>query len=273
MLFTTAECHQIRKSALTGMPLAVIAKRYVNANRDLTTTFDAIHKVIGYQPHIPTWTDQDQLTLSDERIVKIAYRHHYPRIVLLDNVLSLQECDQVIARSRIHLKPSVIVDEVTGKQVPVKERRSETYYLRRGEDAFIQRLDARCSEIMGKPVEHGESLQVVRYKQGGEYRPHWDYLPGENEPDTIRGQNLIRNGGNRMSTLLIYLNDVPKGGSTYFPGLNVSIKPRKGSAVYFVFADGQGGLDPQTLHAGAPVLDGEKWIMTKWMRYRNYTPY
>lgn len=46
--------------------------------------------------------------------------------------------------------------------------------------------------------------------------------------------------------------------------------PHKGGAVYFRYGNGQGQVDPLSLHAGAPILAGEKWIMTKWMRQRRY---
>ena len=34
----------------------------------------------------------------------------------------------------------------------------------------------------------------------------------------------------------------------------------------FSYCNSLGQVDPLTLHGGAPVKQGEKWIATKWMR-------
>lgn len=74
----------------------------------------------------------------------------------------------------------------------------------------------------------------------------------------------------RVSTLVIYLNDVEGGGETMFPEVGLSVTPKKGSAVYFEYCNSLGQIDPLSLHCGVPVTAGEKWIATKWMRQGNY---
>jgi len=103
---------------------------------------------------------------------------------------------------------------------------------------------------------------VLRYKPGGEYRPHFDYFP----PNQTGSKVHLRRGGQRVATLIVYLNDVEAGGETIFPDIGMSVVARRGSAVYFRFMNGSRQLDPLTLHGGSPVLGGEKWIMTKWLR-------
>ena len=73
-------------------------------------------------------------------------------------------------------------------------------------------------------------------------------------------------GGQRVASLVIYLNDVDAGGETVFPQVGLSIAPAKGSAVYFAYTDAQSRCDPLSFHGGAPVERGEKWIATRWMR-------
>lgn len=70
------------------------------------------------------------------------------------------------------------------------------------------------------------------------------------------------NGGQRVSTLIMYLNDVVSGGETIFPKIGLSIVPKKGSAaaVYFEYSNSLGQVDPLTLHGGSPVVQGEKWM-------------
>jgi prolyl 4-hydroxylase len=119
---------------------------------------------------------------------------------------------------------------------------------------------------MNWPVDNGEGFQILHYGVGGEYTPHFDYFP----PEQPGSATHISRGGQRVSTLVMYLNDVEEGGETTFPDVGLSVSPRAGSAVYFRYFNGAGQIDPLTLHAGAPVLAGEKWIMTKWMRQFRY---
>jgi prolyl 4-hydroxylase len=68
----------------------------------------------------------------------------------------------------------------------------------------------------------------------------------------------------------VYLSDVEVGGETIFPTIGLSVKPKVGSAVYFEYCNSLGQVDPLSLHGGSPVLKGEKWIVTKWMRQEKY---
>ena len=71
---------------------------------------------------------------------------------------------------------------------------------------------------------------------------------------------------------MTYLNDVPAGGQTVFPALGWAVSPLRGNAVYFEYGDDQGRVDARSLHASAPVTQGEKWVVTKWMRQRRFVP-
>ena len=119
---------------------------------------------------------------------------------------------------------------------------------------------------MDRPVENGEGLQILHYRKGGEYRPHFDYFP----PEDPGSQAHLKRGGQRVSTMVIYLSAVEDGGGTNFPEIGLTGIPKKGSAVYFEYCNQDGAIDPLTLHAGMPVLAGEKWIATKWVRQFKY---
>jgi prolyl 4-hydroxylase len=71
---------------------------------------------------------------------------------------------------------------------------------------------------------------------------------------------------------MVYLNDVPGGGGTVFPEVGLSVSPRRGNAVYFEYANSRQQVDSSSLHAGAPVIEGDKWVVTKWMRSRRFVP-
>lgn len=201
-----------------------------------------------------------------DRLVTVAMRCDKPQVLVLDGVLSHEECDEIIERSRSKLSRSTTVDPQTGGESVIERRTSEGTFFGLCEDEFIARIDQRISRLMGWPLENGEGLQILRYGVGGEYSPHFDYFP----PADPGSATHVARSGQRVATMVIYLNDVEAGGATIFPDAGLSVTPRKGCAVYFRYANGRGQLDPLTLHGGAPVTAGEKWIMTKWMRERRY---
>lgn len=203
---------------------------------------------------------------THDRDVRVLLRVAAPTIAVLDQVLSDEECDELIRRSADKLQRSTTVDPVNGGYEVIAARSSEGTFFPVNADDFIARLDRRIAELMNCPVENGEGLQVLHYGEGGEYQPHFDYFsPGDPGSEA---QMVV--GGQRVSTLLIYLNDVAQGGATVFPTLGLRVLPKKGMAVYFEYSNRAGQVDPLTLHGGEPVEKGEKWIITKWMRQRSY---
>ncbi|HMF15334.1 MAG TPA: 2OG-Fe(II) oxygenase [Gemmataceae bacterium] len=204
---------------------------------------------------------------TSDRSVHVLARFAIPDIVLFADVLSDAECSELIQRSRSKLKRSTLFDRATGKAIVAEGRTSYGVNVGVEEDEFIARIDRRLSELLRWPVDHGEGLQVLRYAVGQQYRPHFDFfLPGS----TGSAINMAR-GGQRVATLVTYLNDVEDGGETIFPEIGLSVLPRRGHAVYFAYYDFRNQTDPLTHHGGAPVQQGEKWIATKWLRERPWT--
>ena len=189
-----------------------------------------------------------------------------PDLIVFGNVLSRDECDQLIALSQSKLARSTTVDEATGRAEVHAHRTSSGTFFALNETPFIARLDARIAALMQQPVENGEGLQILNYQIGGEYKPHYDYFPPEQPGSAAH----IANGGQRVATLVIYLNQVEEGGGTVFPELGLTVAPLQGSAVYFSYFNSKNQVDPLTYHGGNPVLKGEKWIATKWVRQRAY---
>jgi prolyl 4-hydroxylase len=185
-----------------------------------------------------------------------------PHIVLFQQLLSPQECDELIALARGRLTRSPVVNPDTGVENLIDARTSMGAMFQVGEHALLERIEARIAAVTGIAVEYGEGLQILNYKRGAEYKPHFDYFnpkrPGEARQLTV--------GGQRVATLVIYLNTVSAGGATAFPRLGLEVAPVKGNAVFFRYQRADGSLDDRTLHAGLPVLAGEKWIATKWLR-------
>jgi prolyl 4-hydroxylase len=229
------------------------------------TQAKAANQATGYVYEKPRLHGGNLIRTSD-RDVRIVMRVRRPLIAVLDGVLSDEECDELIQRSSDKMRRSTTVDPKTGKHEVIADRSSEGTFFALNADPFMARLDRRISEVMNWPVENGEGLQILHYGVGGEYKPHFDYFP----PEDPGSQVQMTIGGQRVSTMVMYLNEVEEGGTTIFPEIGLEVVPKKGSAVYFEYTNSQNQLDKLTLHGGSPVTRGEKWIVTKWMRQRRY---
>lgn len=208
----------------------------------------------------------NQIALSD-KILHIAFRLSQPDIVLINNFLSDAECEALINLSSTKLLPSTVIDVVSGGRKIHELRTSDGMSFKRGENELINQLESRIAELVNLPIENGEGIQVLNYRVGAEYRPHYDYFP-ENETGV---KKLLEQGGQRFVTLVMYLNDVEEGGETIFPELKLSIVPKRGSILYFSYSNTLGQLDEKTLHGGVPVITGTKWVATKWIRKNRYS--
>ncbi|WP_028547124.1 2OG-Fe(II) oxygenase [Paenibacillus taiwanensis] len=191
---------------------------------------------------------------TDDREIRIVARFEEPLVVVLGNVLSEEECDELVEHSRERLQRSKIGEERAVNQI----RTSSGVFCE--ENETITKIEQRISQIMNIPIEHGDGLQVLLYTPGQEYKPHYDFFA-----ETSRASV-----NNRISTLVMYLNDVEDGGETTFPQLQFSVFPNKGMAVYFEYFYSKHELNQLTLHAGTPVIKGEKWVATMWMRRQTY---
>ena len=203
---------------------------------------------------------------THDREVNVLLSVDQPRIILFGNVLSREECEQMMELSKPKLNQSTTVDNASGKAEFHQNRSSRGTFFRINETPFITRIDRRVSELMQLPVGNGEGLQILNYQKGGEYKPHFDYFP----PEEIGSKVHIARGGQRVATLILYLNNVEEGGETIFPKINLKVTPVQGNAIYFAYTNSKSQVDPLTLHGGCPVVRGEKWISTKWMRQKEY---
>jgi prolyl 4-hydroxylase len=203
---------------------------------------------------------------TGDRPVRVLARGDSPTLALLSGLMSDAECEELMALAGPRLRPSTVVDPETGHDVVAAYRNSVGMFFRPGENQLVARLDRRFSEVMGLPLENGEGIQVLRYQAGGGTAPHHDYLVPSNPANAA---SLARSG-QRVSTLITYLNDVPGGGETVFPLAGWSVTPQRGSSLYFESCDDAGQVDHRSLHTGNPVASGEKWIATKWMRQRRF---
>lgn len=201
---------------------------------------------------------------AGDRMVCILLAMAKPRIVVFGNLLSPEECDALIAAAAPRMARSLTVATKTGGEEVNDDRTSDGMFFQRGENPVVQRIEERIARLLDWPIENGEGLQVLHYRPGAEYKPHYDYFdPGE--PGTA---TILKRGGQRVGTLVMYLNTPEKGGGTTFPDVHVEVGPQRGNAVFFSYE--RAAPSTRTLHGGAPVIAGEKWIATKWLREREF---
>lgn len=176
-----------------------------------------------------------------------------PDVRMANGFLTDAECDHIARLSQDWLQPSVVVDPSSGRMVrhPVRRSDGAAFGVTR-EDLVVRAVNRRIAALSQTDAAQGEALQILRYRPGDEYRPHLDALPGTDNQ--------------RIATVIIYLKDDYAGGETMFVDTGLSVRGRKGDALYFrnVLADGE--IDRRTTHAGLPVRNGTKMIATRWIR-------
>jgi prolyl 4-hydroxylase len=202
--------------------------------------------------------------LADGHPVQVLMSLRLPRVVLFGGLLTGDECDALIALARPRLARSETVDTSTGGTEVNTSRTSDGMFFGRGETPLIDRIERRIAALVNWPVESGEGLQILRYRPGAQYEPHHDYFDPA-KPGTPR---ILERGGQRVGTLVMYLNTPARGGDTVFPSAGLGIGPVRGGAVFFSYD--RPHASTLTLHGGAPVLSGEKWVATKWLREQSF---
>ena len=201
---------------------------------------------------------------AGDREVEVIVNLAEPRVVVFGKLLSDEECDEIIALARTRLVRSETVQTATGATEVNEARTSQGMFFDRGEHPVCERIERRMAALLNWPVENGEGLQILHYGPGAEYKPHYDYF----DPEQAGTPTILKRGGQRVASLVCYLNTPALGGATVFPDVKLDVAPVKGNAVFFSY-DRPHPLT-RSLHGGAPVLEGEKWVATKWLRQARF---
>ncbi len=182
-----------------------------------------------------------------------------PYVARLPGLLTPAECDFLIGLAEPRLKPARIFHEGKGRFVEDPLRRSDAAgFPLVSEWPAVHALNRRLARAGGSDVARGETLQVLRYAPGQEYRPHLDAVPG-----------LVNQ---RETTVLVWLNEDYGGGETVFDRIGVTVRGRIGDALVFrnILADAR--PDPASRHAGTPVTAGRKYLASRWIRQKALSP-
>ncbi len=236
-------------------------------SRAVLAAADAAMAKVGPAGHLPepAIADGSHTLVAAGHTVHVACSMRRPRVVVFDDLLTADECEALVELARPRLARSETVDHATGGNEVNAARTSEGMFFSRGETPLIAHVEARIAALLNWPVDRGEGLQVLRYGPGAEYRPHHDYF----DPAQPGSTSVLRRGGQRVATLVIYLKAPARGGATVFPDVDLDVAPVRGSAVFFSYDKPHAST--RTLHGGAPVFEGEKWVATKWLREDVFT--
>lgn len=212
----------------------------------------------------PALDDSPLYLQAEDRRVHVLSAQLQPRIVVFGGLLSDAECEALIDLASPRMARSRTVATKTGGEEINVDRTSDGMFFQRGETELIERIEARIAALLRWPLENGEGLQILRYGPGAEYKPHYDYF----DPAESGTPSILKRGGQRVGTLVMYLGEPERGGGTVFPDVHLEVAPKRGNAVFFSYD--RPHPSTRTLHGGSPVLAGEKWIATKWLREREF---
>ncbi|NXJ32046.1 P4HA3 hydroxylase, partial [Ciconia maguari] len=182
-----------------------------------------------------------------------------PYVALYHDFISDAEAETIKGLAGPWLQRSVVASGE--KQQKAEYRISKSAWLKDTADPVVRALEQRIAAVTGLDLRppYAEYLQVVNYGLGGHYEPHFDHATSRKSP-------LYRmKSGNRIATVMIYLSAVEAGGSTAFIYANFSVPVVKNAALFWWNLRRNGDGDGDTLHAGCPVLAGDKWVANKWI--------
>jgi prolyl 4-hydroxylase len=181
-----------------------------------------------------------------------------PYVAASEKFMTAAECAWLREAGEPALRPSLVADPRTGRMVPHPVRSSDAAMFGVfAEDLVVNALNRRIAALSGTRLDQGEPLQLLRYRPGGEYKPHMDALPAE--------------PNQRILTVLVYLSDDYEGGETSFPRTGLSFRGKAGDALLFRNASADGRADPLALHAGLPVTRGTKYLASRWIRAERFS--
>jgi prolyl 4-hydroxylase len=247
-------------------PAAVAVQRDASMPPHIASMVHRCTKLTGPLPFQGSYDEHatgERLKL-DPKFPGLHRIHSNPPVYLIDAFLTDSECDAMMRCADPLLKQS-LTD--SGKS---RVRTSKSTHLRKQLGPCPAML-ARIQALTGKPVGHMEIPQVARYDEGQFYEAHFDASDEKSAASGVglaSGTRFFESGGNRIGTVLIYLNDVPSGGHTRFNRLGIEVAPRKGVALVFFpgFLDGR--LDPAALHEALPAID-RKYVCQVWIKQRD----
>lgn len=190
-----------------------------------------------------------------------------PIVWVVDDFVTVAERTHIVDLGAGNMEVALV--SRLGENATSEQRTGSVGWVEHDETPTVRSLVRRIGDLVGLPVTHAESLQVVHYGRTEEYRPHFDAW----DVGSPKGRQKTARGGNRVVTALMYLNAVDAGGATIFPELGVEVEAVPGRLCLFHnLLAATGERHPSALHGGMPMTAGEKWACNLWFRERRYQP-
>jgi len=186
----------------------------------------------------------------------------YTKPIVKPNIITPTEAQNILEKASKSFEDSKIL---SGTDTNI--RKSQTTWIYPSDNIHVYNIINRICKEYNYPFENAEPLQVVKYEPGGFYNDHHDSCCDDNP----KCDEFIQKSGQRVLTVLIYLNDNFTDGGTQFTELNEIIKPNKYSGIIFrPLADDSSQCHPLALHKGMPVTSGVKYVCNIWIREKSH---
>lgn len=188
-----------------------------------------------------------------------------PLVLTVDGFLSAAECTGLISAAQGRLQRATVTDGATGS---VSENRTNSHCALDPRDSkLVLQLLMKLGMVLRIPMDRAEGPIALHYATAEEFKPHSDGI--QMSADAERLAAFDRDGGQRLFSTIVYLNDVESGGGTGFPELGLSVEPEPGRLLIFANTlAGSRDVTNLSIHAGEPVTSGEKWSAITWWRER-----
>lgn len=181
-------------------------------------------------------------------------------IKIVDNILSEQECQELIASGSAQLQAAATL----GQNIAGYRTADNSWLYEESE--LTNKIKEYISKDSGLPIENQEEIHIVKYNVGGEYKEHHDFF----HPNSDYYETTMGRAGQRTASYLFYLNHNYTGGETDFPKKRIKVTPKMGRMLMWKNMNDDGTLDYDSLHAGLPVKTGVKWIAVVWLRENKF---
>ena len=191
--------------------------------------------------------------------------HRDPWVLEIDSFLSDEEADRLVAAAGHNFEQSRFLgDEKVQGERPRTSTTSWCNVPSCLDDPTFVAVRTRISAAVRVPWLNSEHLQLLRYYEGQYYREHHDQI---SPPESAWGP--------RLYTFFMYLSDVEEGGETRFTRLNITVAPRKGSAILWpsVHPSDVLATDERTSHEALPVVRGTKYAANFWVHLYDFQTY
>lgn len=189
-----------------------------------------------------------------------------PRIGRTAALLPGPVCDWLTEQAAGRLQRAMVYDAVNQTTIPHDTRtNSDATFGFTDTSVLLTLIQSRIAATLQVSLRQLEAASVLHYKGGEQIHNHYDFI----SPQSPNYAEQIARRGDRIVTFLTYLNDAYEGGETDFPELGLTHKGAKGDGLFFVNVTAEGRPNLRTLHAGRPPSEGEKWVLTQFIRDRH----